>query len=140
MGMLILFRSSFLAVDDSGDDASNIKNTRLVDDNVYEVGEERSCHPAHIRDTDPHEGSFVSNVSDDNHIYTTTGYDDVDDNDRHEFEQEIARFQSRETAPAAICIPETHRFNEHVFMSLTPPFSFEHILLNGVHGRSFPVE
>ena len=103
MGMLIMFGSSFLAVDDPGDDDSNIKNTRLIDDNVYGEGEERSCYPAHICDTDPHEGNFVSNVSDDDHVYTTTGYDD--DNDRYEFEQEIARNQSRATAPRSDLYP-----------------------------------
>lgn len=108
MGMLmIMFRSSFLAVDDYGDDNSHVKNTRLVDDDVYEDGEERA-YPAHIRDTDPDEGSFVSNVSDDEDVYTSTGYDD--DNDRYEFEQEIARNQSRATAPRGDLYPEDASF------------------------------
>jgi hypothetical protein len=95
--LMIMFRSSFLTVDDFEDDASNIKDDRDVDDNEYDYGEERS-YPPHIRNTDPDDGSFVSgDRSDDDDVYTSTGYDD--DDDRFRFEQEYARNQSRATAP-----------------------------------------
>ncbi|KAI2493289.1 hypothetical protein MHU86_21248 [Fragilaria crotonensis] len=75
----------------------------VMDDDDYDEGVERS-YTGHIRDTDPDDGSFASGFrSDDDDVYTSTGYDD--DEDRYRFEQEYARNQSRATAP------QTPRFN-----------------------------
>ena len=93
---MIMFRSSFLAVDESDDEETKAKNTGDADDDGYEEGEERS-YPAYIRDTDPDDGSFVSYRSDDDDVYTSTGNDD--DYDRYKFEQEYTYNQSRATAP-----------------------------------------
>ena len=95
--LMIMLRSSFLAVDELEDDESNYKDDRDVDDDDYDEGVERS-YTGHIRDTDPDDGSFASGFrSDDDDVYTSTGYDD--DEDRYRFEQEYARNQSRATAP-----------------------------------------
>lgn len=95
--LMIMLRSSFLAVEELEDDESNYKDDRDVDDDDYDEGVERS-YTGHIRDTDPDDGSFASGFrSDDDDVYTSTGYDD--DEDRYRFEQEYARNQSRATAP-----------------------------------------